>query len=484
MAKLDELHNYAYPDNYLDELHIYDKKLGSNGIDEIHNYGNRGVTYGMDELHLYGSYQTEETSIDEVNKPDKKYEVIDIDEYFDEIEVLDEEQKEERKELANEFKDIMMLIFMLMLADLRVGNPLDEGFYHSLAKSRLMDAVDRVMPSLTADIYVEIENYINQNLNYVIETTITHSDQPYMFSEARATSLAVDDSLASFNIEELNEAIKAGYKYKIWTSMRDRKVRHSHEVADGQKVEITKPFKVGRCLMTAPMVFDEKSVFQDAKEVVNCRCQLIYSFSKDEKETLENEESRKTEKALEPTTRVDMSMFSEKRLNEFVESLGETTQTGREVKSTIKSILKHRDGTFFEDLGYVATNRRKSIINKDYDYYDAIKGVSACKPSKPMNELLENEPKGSIIGIHNHAKSQAPSDSDILMASKRNYKYGLAVCHNGTIYKYHVNQDYDSFNTHFYLDNLNNAVYNNNAKDIADSISHLKESGVDMEIFR
>ena len=338
MAKLDELHNYAYPDNYLDELHIYDKKLGSNGIDEIHNYGNRGVTYGMDELHLYGSYQTEETSIDEVNKPDKKYEVIDIDEYFDEIEVLDEEQKEERKELANEFKDIMMLIFMLMLADLRVGNELNEGFYHSLAKSRLMDAVDRVMPSLTADIYVEIENYINQNLNYVIETTINNSDQPYMFSEARATSLAVDDSLASFNIEELNEAIKAGYKYKIWTSMRDRKVRHTHEVADGQKVEIEKPFKVGRCLMTAPMVFDEKSLFQDAKEVVNCRCQLIYSFSKDEKEPKKAEVKEEDKKNNQIGTSIQQIINNNKPLFEISipQSSAPVKKQANKLTSTVK----------------------------------------------------------------------------------------------------------------------------------------------------
>jgi hypothetical protein len=125
MGKIDELHNYAYPDHYLDELHIYDGKIGNSGFDEVHNYGNRGITYGMDELHLYGSYQT--VAEDELNKPSEA-EVIDIDEYFDEIEDLDDEQKEIRKEIANDFKDILTLVLMLILADLRVGNDPDSTF--------------------------------------------------------------------------------------------------------------------------------------------------------------------------------------------------------------------------------------------------------------------------------------------------------------------------------------------------------------------
>lgn len=280
MAKLDELHNYAKPDHYLDELHTYDKSIGNTGFDEVHDYGNRGVTYGMDELHLYGSYQTVETSEDEFNKPTER-ELIDIDEYFDEIDDLDEEQKEERKDLAKEYKDILTLLLMLLLADLRAGNEINEGFYLSLGKSRFMDAVDRLMPSITADIYIRIEKYINQNLTFVIESTVRNQEDAYFFSEERVTSIAVDDAMACCNLEELDEAIKAGYKYKIWTSMRDRKVRHSHEVADGKKVEIDKPFKVGRCLMQAPMVFDEESEFQDAKEIIGCRCVLTYSNRKD-----------------------------------------------------------------------------------------------------------------------------------------------------------------------------------------------------------
>lgn len=280
MAKIDELHNYAYPDNYLDELHIYDKSIGNTGgFDEVHNYGDRGVTYGMDELHLYGSYQTIDTSIDELNVP-KEYKPIDIDEYFDEIEDMDEDQKQERKDLAKDFRDILMLILMLILADFKAGNPIDEELYYAITKSRMMEAVDKRMPSITESLYIRIERYIDTNVRQIVDSTIRNYDKPYFFTEERAVSIAVDDSMASVNLEELNEAIKAGYKYKVWVTMHDKKVRDSHNLADGQKVEINKPFKVGRCLMDAPMVFNEESEYQDAKEIVNCRCFLIFSNKK------------------------------------------------------------------------------------------------------------------------------------------------------------------------------------------------------------
>lgn len=279
MAKIDELHNYAYPDKYLDELHIYDGKTGSNGFDEVHNYGDRGITYGMDELHLYGSYQT--VDIDEINVPqDKKYDVIDIDEYFDEIEDMDEEQREERKDLAKDFKRILAIIIMLILADIKAGNPINEAFYNALTKNRMMEAVDKHLHNTTEELLIRIEKYINVNVTQVIDSTIRNEEQPYFFSEARVTSIAVDDAMATVNLEELQEAIDAGYKYKIWVTMHDKKVRDSHNLADGQRVEIDEPFKVGRCLMDAPMVFNEASEFQDAKETVNCRCFLIYSNRK------------------------------------------------------------------------------------------------------------------------------------------------------------------------------------------------------------
>ena len=375
MARIDELHNYAYPDSYLDELHTYDKSLGKNN-DEIHFYGNRGVTYGLDEMHLYGSYQTEETVEDEINKP-KERELIDIDKYFDEIEAIDEEQKEERKELAVEFRDILKLIFMLILADLRVGNEINEGFYLSLAKSRFMDAIDSKMPYLTIDIQTKIENYIHQNLTYVIEATMRHTDDAYYFSEVRATAIAVDDSMATYNLDELDEAIKAGYKYKIWKAMDDNRVRLDHQKVDGKKVEIDKPFEVGRCLMQAPMIFDENSHFQDAKQIINCRCTLIYSNKGDDVSGKTDDDvlsSTKDHKRIDNLKNDDtiysrgsipmnLQFFSEKDLK----SQG-IIQLKKGIKNLSKRIVEHREkisnpSKFIDNWDEYSPEHKERLLN-------------------------------------------------------------------------------------------------------------------------
>ena len=90
----------------------------------------------------------------------------------------------------------------------------------------------------------------------------------------------------------------------------------------------------------------------------------------------------------------------------------------------LHEVLTHRDGTFFEDLAFVNTVSHKSLINKDYNFYDEKNKVSACKPNKPMIEMLQAAANSTIIGIHNHPQSRIPSDSDILRAYERKYKYG------------------------------------------------------------
>ena len=142
--------------------------------------------------------------------------------------------------------------------------------------------------------------------------------------------------------------------------------------------------------------------------------------------------------------------------------------------------LINLDKQFYE---YKQEVEAQAIKDKDYDFYDERTKTSACKPSKPMLEMLRNAKAKTIIGLHNHPNSYAPSDSDIARAVERRYKYGLVFCHNGTKYKYYVHEDYNALNTHFNLDNLEKAVYDKDVKRINKYIQDLKESGVDMEVF-
>ena len=222
--------------------------------------------------------------------------------------------------------------------------------------------------------------------------------------------------------------------------------------------------------------------YQENKDVINAQKRANYAIK--HKSLYESEASRKREKSLNPSTRINKEAYSEKELRKFTESLGESAGVSREIYKNAKDILDHRDGTLFEDLAFIDTTKtKKSKINKGFDYYDEKTKTSACKPSKSMIKMLNESEPETIVGIHNHPNSYAPSDNDIARACERKYKYGLVFCHNGTKYKYFVHENYDAFNTHFSLENLEKAVYDNNAEKIKEYINDLKNLGVDMEVF-
>ncbi|MDE6210087.1 MAG: hypothetical protein K2M73_10515 [Lachnospiraceae bacterium] len=110
-----------------------------------------------------------------------------------------------------------------------------------------------------------------------------------------------------------------------------------------------------------------------------------------------------------------------------------------------------------------------------------------AKPNRQMNKLLNESLPYTIVAIHNHPYSSVPSLNDIATAVKRKYKYGIVVCHNGNIFKYKVNSEYNIVNTEIYLEKLNNIIYNRNYKDdyeklFNECISKLREAGVELEM--
>ena len=120
----------------------------------------------------------------------------------------------------------------------------------------------------------------------------------------------------------------------------------------------------------------------------------------------------------------------------------------------------------------------------NYDYYDESTGISACIPNKPMRRMLTKSNPYSIIGIHNHPKSHIPSIEDLNNSIVRKYKYGLIICHNGTIFKYIANKGFYIFQTYYYLEILADMLYNINEVKIAQTLDKLKDAGLELEVLR
>lgn len=135
-------------------------------------------------------------------------------------------------------------------------------------------------------------------------------------------------------------------------------------------------------------------------------------------------------------------------------------------------ILDHRSGTKYEDLAFVDSKTGNVKINKNYDK------ENTASPSKSMEKMLRDADANTIIAIHNHPGSSAPSYSDIMACKDRKYKYGLVACHDGTIYKYSV--DDKKFNTPIAisaLERLAEKGYTERTKKM------LKDAGITLEVF-
>ena len=179
-------------------------------------------------------------------------------------------------------------------------------------------------------------------------------------------------------------------------------------------------------------------------------------------------------------TQIDPIKCKGQELKNRIDEMTDSVEESRNVYKATNEMLEHRDRTNYEDLAFVFEN--DYMINKNYDYYDPINKISQCKPtSKMLDKLSESKPY-TVVGIHNHPSSNAPSDSDIQAAWSRKYKYGLVVCHDGTLYKYRVDDDYNPVNTNIYLDRLRNAVYHKDEKMINNCIKMLGNNGVGMEV--
>lgn len=146
----------------------------------------------------------------------------------------------------------------------------------------------------------------------------------------------------------------------------------------------------------------------------------------------EKEESKRKYKYKDTVVNVSEISSAEYR-RKFTNITGEN-KISRSLWENALDMLNHRSGTKYEDLAFVDSKTGDAKINKNYDK------ENTALPNESMKKMLRDTDGNMIIAIHNHPGSSAPSYSDIMACKDRKYKYGLVVCHDGTIYKYSVDE--------------------------------------------
>lgn len=199
-------------------------------------------------------------SFDETNKlRSEPYE-----DYFGVMEITDK-QKERRIRLAEQLEDGFLYVLSL-IAIQKASNTINWGFIALQFENVYMEALKGI-----EDDY--LTSYVQMMSRQLADSTERHIDDNYYTSFDRARLISENEANTIINHLENQEAIAKGYAKKTWLTMRDKRVRHTHEEVEGVTIPIDEPFIVGGSLMYFPR---DTSVMADYDEICNCRCSLKY----------------------------------------------------------------------------------------------------------------------------------------------------------------------------------------------------------------
>lgn len=194
--------------------------------------------------------------------------ILSIDDYFDEIEGLTEEDKEKRKKFAFEMEDILLFIFILFLT-MKDYNYIKKEYISLQLQLRYLELVKKY----GVDVDFDVSEYVKKFSQDTIETTLRNGDTAYFTSDDRAVLIAENESQNTFNRQDCLDAIKSGKTRKQWVDIRDKKERETHRKVGGMIIPIEEYFLVGNSLLLYP---HDYSMNPEAKETVNCRCGIRY----------------------------------------------------------------------------------------------------------------------------------------------------------------------------------------------------------------
>ena len=215
--------------------------------------------------------RSDELNIVNTEQVVEKRNILPIDQFFDEMYLTDSE-KEERKDLAKALFIIFSAILTIIKANELLGNEHDMAYYKEYVSGNMKSLYRATFGS---DKYVsQLDDFANDFIDVTMRN-ISSSTTPdaYFTSDDRAIVNAENQANIVYNQNQYEEAIHVGKTMKKWVTMHDKRVRKTHEEADGQTVAIDKPFEVGGYEM---MFCCDKSRGAHSKEVINCRCTCVY----------------------------------------------------------------------------------------------------------------------------------------------------------------------------------------------------------------
>lgn len=213
---------------------------------------------------------------DELNNLAKPY-----DEYFGEM-GLSKEEIRRRIELAERIEEIFAYVFILIKSDLLANKHFDAEYYAEFAKRRYADVliafdidVKEAYPWLLSHIDKSVDDIIDNIVEYAeqVSEDAEDNEKSWYLSSDRAKLIAENEANSVGEYKAFQDAVSKGKTRKIWNTMYDNKVRHTHIELEGLSIPIMERFKVGAYEMYQPK---DTSLGAGMEEIANCRCWCSY----------------------------------------------------------------------------------------------------------------------------------------------------------------------------------------------------------------
>jgi hypothetical protein len=210
---------------------------------------------------------------------------IPYDKYFGEM-GLSKEEIVRRINLAKRIEKVFGYVFILIKSDLLANNYFDAEYYADLAKRRYAD----ILIEFDIDIkeaYPWLLSHIDESVDYIIENISEYAEQvsedsedvedeveSWYLSDDRARLIAENEANSVGEYKAFQDAVNKGKTRKVWNTMLDYKVRHTHTELEGYSIPIMERFKVGNYEMYQPK---DTSLGAGMEEIANCRCWCTYT---------------------------------------------------------------------------------------------------------------------------------------------------------------------------------------------------------------
>ena len=207
---------------------------------------------------------------------------------FDEIHKLNEtffsemnlrkEQILERIELADLLTDVFLYLFTYIEGQIAI-DIYEPEYAKELVMRRYKDGL--IEYGIDLEKYPEIEAYVERITDKLINSTVVivedsdgqDEEKKSKKRQDRAINVAENETNTVFSIMEYEDAVREGKTTKCWITKIDGHERKTHEAADLQIKPIDEPFIVGDSYMMFPL---DDSLGADPRELIRCRCSLIY----------------------------------------------------------------------------------------------------------------------------------------------------------------------------------------------------------------